>query len=289
MYIRKLATVLMVCVLLCGCAPSALAAEDGSTWDQVKAAGSKLWDKTKEKAPEVWDKTKDKASELYGKAKEKAPEIKEKVKTGVNNAQEKISDFNQDQKDQFFEWFDSQTGGTANTAPSTDDHHNPNGNPEYEPGPDQEPEYEPGPDDGTETQPNHDKTADSESKSDSSQLPQEVLDRYNPDGVYYYDPAGQDFKPVNGEFPEMLVINDRIYHYVPGAEAKDVPEGSEDEIAVNGRVYRCYQGAEPAEEPTDDCREKFWLALACIFGGGLFISLGWVFTEWTLRKRRNRV
>lgn len=191
MYIKKVAAVLAVALMVVLCAPVALAAESGSTWDQIKAAGSDLWSKTKEKAPEVWDKTKEKASDLYGKAKEKAPEVKEKVKTGINNAQEKISDYRAKQEDEFWGWFDNQTngaGGTESLTPtpnddyyankenttisrSEDDKQNPNvPSDDKLPNPNDQPNYEPGPN-----------AADGGDAKD-------MLEQYTNDKIYYYDP-----------------------------------------------------------------------------------------------------
>lgn len=292
MYIRKLVAVLMAMMILCLAAPAAMA-ESSSTWDRVKTVGSDLWDKTKEKAPEVWDKTKDKASELYGKAREKAPEVKKKVKDSVSNAQEKISDFNNDQQDQFWQWFDGQTGGTTNVAPSTDDNHNPNGNLEYESNPNQNPEYVPGPDSttgGAAAGNNAQQDAPSASQPAAGGVPDEVLDKYGQDGVYYYDPNEGKARPVSGELPETITVNGQIYQHVPedSVEAQQ-PSGREyDEIVIDGRIYRRYltDDAQTAsqENPADGNWGMAGVCAAVVAGGLVLMALIWGLASFNARE-----
>lgn len=305
MYIRKLAMILATLVMLVIASPTAMAAESGSTWDQVKAAGSNLWGTVKEKAPGAWETTKNKASELYDKAKEKAPEVKEKVKTGVNNAQEKISDYREGEEEKFWQWFDNQTGGTTNATPSTDDHPNPNGNPEYKPNPGQEPKYEPGP--GSTTggaaagnnaqqsapsarQPAGDPKEEPEATPKPNgvggpdDIPRETLDQYTQDEIFYHNPDGNESKPASEEIPEAIVLNGKVYQYVTGAPV----QGSEyEELVVDGRTYRRYLDEEvQSEEPEHNKRNVFLIDLAYLFGGGLAVSLICMFIDWMLHKRR---
>lgn len=260
MHIRKLAIVVMTLMLLVMAAPAAMAAESDSTWSKVKAAGSDLWDTVKEKAPSAWEKTKETASDLYGKAKEKAPEIKEKVKTGVHNAQDKISDFNQDQKDQFWAWVDDQTGGTANTAPD-DDTHNPDGNAEYEPGPEGKEPYEPGPG-----------AAGSDSNSSATESTEDSPDDvYGSDDIYYYDPDG-DTRSASSEVPGTITVDGEIYQYVPedDAETKQPDDREYHEIIVEGRVYRHYYDEDVKVLPEEDNPAEASLA---IFGTIIGIAI----------------
>lgn len=173
MYVKKVAAVCAMMMAVILCAPAALAAESGSAWDQVKAAGSDIWNTVKENAPSVWDSTKDKASELYDKAKEKAPEVKEKVKTSVNDAQEKISDYRAEQEDEFWDWFDTQTNGAGSTKTTSSQ------SSEERPGSENDPEPKANPDKAT-------------------------LDVYAEDKVYYYGPDATAHEASDADTPPAI-------------------------------------------------------------------------------------
>lgn len=302
MYIRKLAMILATLVMLVMASPAAMAAESGSTWDQVKAAGSDLWGTVKEKAPGAWETTKNKASELYDKAIEKAPEVKEKVKTGVNNAQEKISDYREGEEKEFWQWFENQTGGMTNATPSTHDHADPNINPGYEPNPDQKPEYEPGPDSttgGTPTGNNAQQSAPSARRPAGDpkeepeatpkpngacgpdDVPRETLDQYAQGGIFYYNPDDNESRPASEEVPEAIVLNGKVYQYATGAPV----QGSEyEELVVDGRTYRRYldediQTTHEASSTDGNQNEVNWgmLRIIAIMIGVSLLVMGVIF------------
>lgn len=204
MYIRKLAVILTTLVMLVIASPAAMAAESDSTWDQVKAAGSDLWGTVKEKAPGAWETTKNKASELYGKAKEKAPEVKEKVKTGVNNAQEKISDYREGEEEEFWQWFDNQTGGTTGDAQSNQN--------------------------ASASTPSADSATDSDQDNSTNDDLQEFYDN---DRIYYYNPNGDDSREEAPDLPDEITINDKTYTRTPENQ-QELEVG--DELGINDKL-----------------------------------------------------
>ncbi len=274
MHVRKLATILAMLMLLILAAPVAQAAEAGSTWDQVKAAGSNLWDK----------------------AKEKAPEVKEKVQNGISNAQGKISDFQEDQEGQFWGWFENQTGGTTN-----DDAHNPDGNAEYELGPNDNEPYEPGPG-ATESKDNPSTTGPTASQSDS--VSKEVLDAYGSDGVYYHNPNGSaaetktepsaapdadgssepaqevhdsygdeviyrysdgwydadgNYYPPNMKNPNGIIsVNGKLYQLTSGRDLQQTDARPHEDIVIDNRTYRHYFLEDELEAEPEQSSSHFW-------------------------------
>lgn len=89
------------------------------SWDEVKDAAGNAYDTVREKAPEWASQAKDKAGEAYEAAKEKAPELIDQAKDGLAQAGEKVSEFRQDQEQQFGEWFEQQTGTSAGIGSSS--------------------------------------------------------------------------------------------------------------------------------------------------------------------------
>lgn len=154
--IKKISAILVVLACFCALSATAYAAEGtppaededtetASLLDQAKAAGSELWgtvkekapgwletardatssavDTVREKAPEVWEDTKTAASDAAEKVQEKAPEVIDEIKEDAKNAQAAVSDWNTAQQDQFWQWFDRQTGmnttGKVNPDPES--------------------------------------------------------------------------------------------------------------------------------------------------------------------------
>lgn len=160
---------MMLVVLACFCAFTTAAyatdgdlptenegTQDASLLNQAKEAGSELWstvkekapgwtntakdkisdaaDTVREKAPGVWEDVKDTAADAADKIQEKAPEVIDDIKEGVENAQETVSDWNASQQDQFWQWFDRQTGmnttGKVNPSEKTDNADQPDEEPD---------------------------------------------------------------------------------------------------------------------------------------------------------------
>lgn len=108
--------------------------QDASLLNQAKEAGSELWSTVKEKAPGWTNTAKDKISDAADTVREKAPGVIDNIKEGVENAQETVSDWNASQQDQFWQWFDRQTGmnttGKVNPPEKTDNADQPDEEPD---------------------------------------------------------------------------------------------------------------------------------------------------------------
>lgn len=109
MYIKKMQKIspllIAVAAMTLLSAPAAASDSGNSWWDTIKDAGSDLVDTVKEKGPGWVDTAKEKGSAALDKAKD-----------GVNAASGAISEFNQGQQDQFFDWFDQQTHPSASSS-----------------------------------------------------------------------------------------------------------------------------------------------------------------------------
>ncbi len=81
---------------------------------------SSFWESIKQTGSSWFDKAKDGAADLTNQVKEKAPEIIENVGEKINEAQENISNYRQDQEDQFWDWFEQQTGTQPAKESTTD-------------------------------------------------------------------------------------------------------------------------------------------------------------------------
>lgn len=123
MNFRLKTVVLGLCVGLLMVSPlTAYASEssDETLGEELQRDAKWLYDKAKEKLPEAASKAKEKAGEItetvkekapeyLEKAKEKAPEVAEDIKSGVNSAGEAISEYRDQQEDEFMDWFEEQT------------------------------------------------------------------------------------------------------------------------------------------------------------------------------------
>lgn len=114
---KRLLLALVVMLLIAPTVQVTAAAEssDGQTsswFDKAKDRASQALEAAREKAPEVLEQTKDKAAKAYDAVKEAAPEVIDKAKDGLSEAQDKISDWNQDQQDQFWERVDGMASGS---------------------------------------------------------------------------------------------------------------------------------------------------------------------------------
>lgn len=94
-------------------------------WDAAKDKGSEIVDTVKEKGPGWVESAKDKAGDLIDAGKEKLPEVVDKAKDGLQTAQDKVSQFREDQENQFWQWEDQMLNGgaggsgqSANPAPA---------------------------------------------------------------------------------------------------------------------------------------------------------------------------
>jgi len=94
-------------------------------WDAAKEKSSEIVDTVKEKGPGWLESAKDKAGDLVEAGKEKLPEVVDKAKDGLHTAQDKVSQFREDQENQFWQWEDQMLNGetgnsnqSANATPS---------------------------------------------------------------------------------------------------------------------------------------------------------------------------
>jgi len=95
--------------------------KDGASglWDAAKDKGSEIVDTVKEKGPGWIESAKDKAGDLIDAGKEKLPEVIDKAKDGLQTTQDKISQFREDQENQFWQWEDQMLNGGANSSNQT--------------------------------------------------------------------------------------------------------------------------------------------------------------------------
>lgn len=134
---KKLWIALVFLLLFTAMTPTALAvSEDGSEddtsfWEDVKGAGSGLWQSAKEHAPGWWQSIKDAGSNAVDTVKEHGPEWVEagkekgseligKGKDALQNAGDKVSDFLDDQQDQFWERTEQQIYGGSGSDSASD-------------------------------------------------------------------------------------------------------------------------------------------------------------------------
>ncbi len=122
MHIKRFAAIMLAILLLLAPAYASEEATSRPPWlDKLSDAGSKIADKIRDEAPDAISKAKDKASDLVDKAKEKAPEVIGKAKDGLGQAQDEFSEFRQGQEDEFWAWFENQTGqGSSDQGSSSD-------------------------------------------------------------------------------------------------------------------------------------------------------------------------
>ena len=170
MYIKKMQKIFLLLIAVATLAllsAPAAASDSGSSWrDSLKEAGSDLIDTVKENGP-GWVDT----------AKEKGSAALEKAKDGVNAASGAISEFNQGQQDQFFDWFDQQTH----------------------------------PNSSSQSQPSSDATKP-DTTTPSGPLTSEDLDSLQPDDIYYYNPDPSTESPTIIDNSQTYNDN-RTYNY----------------------------------------------------------------------------
>lgn len=81
-----------------------------------------FWERWKQTGADLYDKAKDGASRIADQVKEKAPEVIENIGDKIDEAQENVSEYRQSQEDQFWDWFEQQTGTKpASTSDSAND------------------------------------------------------------------------------------------------------------------------------------------------------------------------
>lgn len=125
--LRRLSVLTMFLVLCLVFPTPAAAAEGGSwqdrasdLWDQAKDKGSELYESAKEKAPEVIDQAKGAASKVADTVREQAPAVIDKTKEGLQDAQEAVSDWNAEQRQQFWDHTEGLIYGNDSADASQD-------------------------------------------------------------------------------------------------------------------------------------------------------------------------